>query len=95
MITLGLAKVSCLYNSKTRQQLSKHIIILMESHSKDDFLHVLPAAAKRENKLDEFAIAKLPLKKQKLIKKKAEASTIHFQLELVVYEPGRSQLFHS
>ena len=41
-------------------------------------LHVLPAAAKRENKLDEFAIAKLPLKKQKLIKKKAEASTSTF-----------------
>jgi multiple RNA-binding domain-containing protein 1 len=41
-------------------------------------LHVLPAAAKRDNKLDEFAIAKLPLKKQKLIKKKAEASTSTF-----------------
>lgn len=41
-------------------------------------LHVMPAAAKRENKLDEFTIAKLPLKKQKLIKKKAEASTSTF-----------------
>jgi multiple RNA-binding domain-containing protein 1 len=41
-------------------------------------LHVLPAAAKRENKLDEFAIAKLPFKKQNLIKKKAEASTSTF-----------------
>jgi multiple RNA-binding domain-containing protein 1 len=41
-------------------------------------LHILPAAAKRENKLDEFAIAKLPLKKQKLIKKKAEASSTTF-----------------
>ncbi|TVY14315.1 Multiple RNA-binding domain-containing protein 1 [Lachnellula arida] len=41
-------------------------------------LHVLPAAAKRENKLDEFAIAKLPLKKQKQIKKKAEASSATF-----------------
>lgn len=38
-------------------------------------LHILPATAKRENKLDEFAIAKLPLKKQKQIKKKAEATT--------------------
>lgn len=37
-------------------------------------LHILPASAKRENKLDDFAIAKLPLKKQKQIKKKAEAS---------------------
>lgn len=41
-------------------------------------LHVLPAAEKRENKLDEFAIAKLPLKKQREIKKKAEASTMTF-----------------
>ncbi len=41
-------------------------------------LHVIPAAAKRENKLDEFAISKLPLKKQKLIKKRAEASTSTF-----------------
>ncbi|KAL2063310.1 hypothetical protein VTL71DRAFT_5115 [Oculimacula yallundae] len=38
-------------------------------------LHIIPASAKRENKLDEFAIAKLPLKKQKQIKKKAEATT--------------------
>lgn len=41
-------------------------------------LHVLPATSKRETKLDEFAIAKLPLKKQKQIKKKAEASTTIF-----------------
>jgi multiple RNA-binding domain-containing protein 1 len=41
-------------------------------------LHILPAAAKRENKLDEFTIAKLPLKKQKQIKKKADASSSTF-----------------
>ncbi|KIM98019.1 hypothetical protein OIDMADRAFT_129789 [Oidiodendron maius Zn] len=41
-------------------------------------LHVLPAAGKRENKLDEFAIAKLPLKKQREIKKKQEASSMTF-----------------
>ncbi|TGZ77715.1 multiple RNA-binding domain-containing protein 1 [Ascodesmis nigricans] len=41
-------------------------------------MHVLPAAPKRENKLDEFAIAKLPLKQQRAIKKKAEASTTQF-----------------
>lgn len=35
----------------------------------------MPAAAKRENKLDEFAISKLPLKKQKEIRKKADAAT--------------------
>ncbi|KAB8446244.1 hypothetical protein FH972_025226 [Carpinus fangiana] len=41
-------------------------------------LHVLPAAAKRENKLDEFAISKLPVKKQKLLEKKAQASASTF-----------------
>ncbi|RFU34326.1 hypothetical protein B7463_g2026, partial [Scytalidium lignicola] len=41
-------------------------------------LHILPAAAKRENKLDEFAISKLPLKKQKQIKKKADAASTVF-----------------
>lgn len=41
-------------------------------------LHILPAAAKRDNKLDEFAIAKLPLKKQRLLKKKAESSSNTF-----------------
>jgi len=41
-------------------------------------LHILPAEAKRENKLDEFALAKLPLKKQNQIKKKADAASITF-----------------
>jgi multiple RNA-binding domain-containing protein 1 len=41
-------------------------------------IHILPAAAKRENKLDEFAISKLPLKKQQLLKKKAEAASSTF-----------------
>jgi multiple RNA-binding domain-containing protein 1 len=41
-------------------------------------LHIIPGAAKRENKLDEFAIAKLPLKKQKELKRKAAASTSTF-----------------
>ena len=41
-------------------------------------MHILPAASKRESTLDEFAIAKLPLKKQKQIKKKAEASSATF-----------------
>jgi multiple RNA-binding domain-containing protein 1 len=41
-------------------------------------VHILPAAAKRENKLDEFALSKLPLKKQQLLKKKAEAATSTF-----------------
>lgn len=41
-------------------------------------LHILPAAVKRENKLDDFAVSQLPLKKQKLLHKRAEASTSTF-----------------
>jgi len=41
-------------------------------------MHVLPAAKKRESQLDEFAISKLPLKKQNLIRKKAEAASNTF-----------------
>ena len=38
-------------------------------------LHVLPGTAKRNQELDEFAISKLPLKEQKLLRKKAKAAT--------------------
>ncbi|KAK2014819.1 RNA recognition domain-containing protein [Colletotrichum eremochloae] len=41
-------------------------------------LHVLPAEGKRDTGLDEFAISKLPLKKQNLIRKKAEAASSTF-----------------
>jgi len=41
-------------------------------------IHILPAAAKRESALDEFAISKLPLKKQQLLRKKAEAASTTF-----------------
>ncbi|KAF2090994.1 RNA-binding domain-containing protein [Saccharata proteae CBS 121410] len=41
-------------------------------------LHILPGQAKRENKLDEFAISKLPLKKQKEIQRKSEAASTTF-----------------
>ncbi|KAK5110960.1 hypothetical protein LTR62_005498 [Meristemomyces frigidus] len=41
-------------------------------------LHILPATAKRENKLDDFALSKLPLKKQQQIKKKREADSTSF-----------------
>lgn len=41
-------------------------------------IHVLPAAAKKEQKLDEYELSKLPLKKQNLIRKKAEAASNTF-----------------
>ena len=41
-------------------------------------LHIMPANAKRETTLDEFAISKLPLKKQQQIKRKADAASSIF-----------------
>ncbi|CAK3944766.1 related to RNA-binding (RRM superfamily) [Lecanosticta acicola] len=41
-------------------------------------IHVLPAKAKRENKLDDFALSKLPLKKQQEIKRRRDAATSTF-----------------
>ena len=38
-------------------------------------LHIIPAVAKKTTHLDEYAISKLPLKKQKQIRLKAEASS--------------------
>ena len=41
-------------------------------------LHVLPASAKRDDKLDDFALSKLPLKKQQQIRRRREASSKTF-----------------
>jgi len=41
-------------------------------------LHILPATAKRDTLLDDFALSKLPLKKQQQIKRKREASSSTF-----------------
>ncbi|KAI0014710.1 RNA-binding domain-containing protein [Xylariomycetidae sp. FL0641] len=41
-------------------------------------LHVLPASAKRDHELDEFALSKLPLKQQNLIKKRQKAASSRF-----------------
>ncbi|KAF5006639.1 hypothetical protein FDECE_6995, partial [Fusarium decemcellulare] len=41
-------------------------------------LHIIPASAKRDTGLDEFAISKLPLKKQNMIRKKQEAAASTF-----------------
>jgi multiple RNA-binding domain-containing protein 1 len=42
-------------------------------------LHIIPAAAKKEHALDEYAISKLPVKKQKQIRRKAEAASSTFK----------------
>jgi len=41
-------------------------------------LHVMPADAKKETELDDFALSKFPLKKQQQIKRKAEAASSTF-----------------
>ncbi|KAI6783247.1 Multiple RNA-binding domain-containing protein-like protein [Emericellopsis cladophorae] len=41
-------------------------------------IHIIPGSAKRETGLDEFEISKLPLKKQNLIRKRAEAASSTF-----------------
>lgn len=41
-------------------------------------LHILPANTKRETKIDDFALSKLPLKKQQQIKKRREAASSTF-----------------
>lgn len=41
-------------------------------------LHILRANAKRENKIDDFELSKLPLKKQQQIKKRREAASSTF-----------------
>lgn len=41
-------------------------------------LHILPGQPKKDQQLDDFAISQLPLKKQNLLRKKAQASTSTF-----------------
>lgn len=41
-------------------------------------LHIISAESKRDTKLDEFALAKLPLKKQREIKRRTDAGGSSF-----------------
>ena len=41
-------------------------------------LHILPASAKKSYKLNDYDISKLPLKKQKQLKRRAESATSSF-----------------
>ena len=41
-------------------------------------IHIIPASAKREAGLDEYGISKLPLKKQNMMRKRAEAASTMF-----------------
>ncbi|KAF2453523.1 hypothetical protein BDY21DRAFT_356157 [Lineolata rhizophorae] len=50
-------------------------------------MQVLPAKAKNDSKIDEFVIAKLPLKKQRLLQRKAEASKSTFNWNSMYMNP--------
>lgn len=47
-------------------------------HFQGRLLHILPAAAKKSYKIDEVELSKLPLKKQKQIKRKMGATSSSF-----------------
>lgn len=47
-------------------------------HFQGRLLHILPAAAKKSYKIDEYELSKLPLKKQKQIKRKMESTSSSF-----------------
>ena len=54
-------------------------------------LHIMPANAKRETTLDEFAISKLPLKKQQQIKRKADAASSIFNWNSIYMNVSRGR----
>lgn len=53
-------------------------LALDRKHFQGRLLHVLPASAKKTYKIDEYELSKLPLKKQKQIKRKMEAASSSF-----------------
>ena len=56
-------------------------------------IHILPASLKRENTIDEYAISKLPIKKQKQIRRKAEAATSIFKWNSMYMNVGSEVVF--
>ena len=57
---------------------TKALRILDQKPFQGRLLHVIPSNGKRETTLDEFAISKLPLKKQQQMKRKADANSSTF-----------------
>jgi multiple RNA-binding domain-containing protein 1 len=50
-------------------------------------LHILPASVKRESKVDEYTLSKMPLKQQKRIKQKTQASSSTFNWNSLYMNP--------
>lgn len=57
-------------------------------------LHIMPALMKKQTGLDQFAISKLPLKRQQHIKRKAEAASSTFNWNSLYMSVSRT-LFHN
>lgn len=57
-------------------------------------LHIISAKAKKDTKLDEFEISKLPLKKQKEIRRKQDAVRATFNWNSLYLNVCPGQLFH-
>ncbi|KAI9875536.1 MAG: Multiple RNA-binding domain-containing protein 1, partial [Watsoniomyces obsoletus] len=54
---------------------------------KGRLLHILPASDKREQKISDFELSKLPLKKQKEMKRKSAASATSFSWNSLYMNP--------
>ena len=50
-------------------------------------MHIIPAAARKEHQLDDYEISKLPLKKQKQVRRKAEAASATFKWNSMYMNP--------
>ena len=50
-------------------------------------MHIIPAAPKKEHYLDDYEVSKLPLKKQRQVKRKAEAASATFKWNSMYMNP--------
>lgn len=67
---------------------AKHALEELDGKSfQGRLLHVLPADVRKETGLDEYAISKLPLKKQQQYRRKAEASKASFKWNSMYMNP--------
>ncbi|GAV28965.1 hypothetical protein PMKS-002443 [Pichia membranifaciens] len=74
----GKSKGFAYIQFETAKEAVKAYIELDKQIYQGRLLHILPADVKKEHKLDEFELKNMPLKKQKLLKRKFEASKQEF-----------------
>ncbi|TID17260.1 hypothetical protein CANINC_004024 [Pichia inconspicua] len=76
--TNGKSKGFAYIHFKNPKDAVKAYIELDKQIFQGRLLHILPGDAKKEHKLDEFELKNMPLKKQRLLKKKHEAAKLDF-----------------